>query len=84
MVTAALCESAGSHGLGPAYFAGFYRFPGVGYQLRIKRPTAPRRIAQILSGELGYGDIAQPQVIKQLLLQRSADRLSCWLPLSGG
>ena len=48
----------------------FYRFPGVGYQLGIKRPTAPQRIAQILSGEMGYGDIAQ-RVIKRLLLQRS-------------
>ena len=48
----------------------FYRFPGVGYQLGIKRPTAPQRIAQILSGEVGYGDIAQ-RVIKRLLLQRS-------------
>jgi geranylgeranyl reductase family protein len=48
----------------------FYRLPRVGYQLGIKRPTAPRRIAQILSGEMGYGDIAQ-RVIKRLLLQRS-------------
>ena len=48
----------------------FYRFPGVGYQLGIKRPTAPQRIAQILSGEMGYGDIAQ-RVIKRLLLQRN-------------
>ncbi len=48
----------------------FYRFPKVGYQLGIKRPTAPQRIAQILSGEMGYGDIAQ-RVIKRLLLQRS-------------
>ena len=48
----------------------FYRFPKVGYQLGIKRPTAPRRIAQILSGEMGYGDIAQ-RVIKRLLFQRS-------------
>lgn len=47
----------------------FYRFPGVGYQLGIKRPTAPQRIAQILSGTMGYGDIAQ-RVIKRLLLQR--------------
>jgi len=46
----------------------FYRFPNVGYQLGIKRPTAPQRIAQILSGEMGYGDIAQ-RVIKRLLLQ---------------
>ncbi|MCP9774760.1 NAD(P)/FAD-dependent oxidoreductase [Cyanobium sp. WAJ14-Wanaka] len=48
----------------------FYRVPGVGYQLGIKRPTAPQRIAQILSGEMGYGDIAQ-RVIKRLLFQRN-------------
>jgi len=48
----------------------FYRVPKVGYQLGIKRPTAPQRIAQILSGELGYGDIAQ-RVIKRLLFQRN-------------
>ena len=47
----------------------FYRFPSVGYQLGVKRPTAPRRIAQILSGEMGYGDIAQ-RVIRRLLFQR--------------
>tara|TARA_B100002052_G_scaffold143913_1_gene131664 strand:- start:553 stop:1689 length:1137 start_codon:yes stop_codon:yes gene_type:complete len=46
----------------------FYRFPGVGYQLGIKRPTAPQRIAQILSGEMSYGDIAQ-RVIRRLLLK---------------
>ena len=48
----------------------FYRVPRVGYQLGIKRPTAPQRIAQILSGEMGYGDIAQ-RVIRRLLFQRS-------------
>ncbi len=47
----------------------FYRVPRVGYQLGIKRPTAPRRIAQILSGEMGYGDIAQ-RAIRRLLFQR--------------
>ena len=47
----------------------FYRVPRVGYQLGIKRPTAPKRIAQILSGEMGYGDIAQ-RVIRRLLFQR--------------
>jgi len=47
----------------------FYRLPKVGYQLGIKRPTAPQRIAQILSGEMGYGDIAQ-RVIKRLMFQR--------------
>jgi geranylgeranyl reductase family protein len=48
----------------------FYRVPKVGYQLGVKRPTAPQRIAQILSGEMGYGDIAQ-RVIRRLLFQRS-------------
>jgi hypothetical protein len=47
----------------------FYRLPRVGYQIGLKRPTAPKRIAQILSGEMGYGDIAQ-RVIKRLLFQR--------------
>ncbi|MEB3199361.1 MAG: NAD(P)/FAD-dependent oxidoreductase [Synechococcaceae cyanobacterium] len=47
----------------------FYRVPRVGYQLGVKRPTAPQRIAQILSGEVGYGDIAQ-RVIRRLLFQR--------------
>ena len=47
----------------------FYRFPKVGYQLGIKRPTAPERIAQILSGKMGYGDIAQ-RVIKRLIFQK--------------
>ena len=44
----------------------FYRLPRVGYQLGIKRATAPQRIAQILSGEMGYGDIAQ-RVIRRLV-----------------
>ncbi|WP_320667311.1 geranylgeranyl reductase family protein [Prochlorococcus sp. MIT 1307] len=48
----------------------FYRFPKVGYQLGIKRPTAPQRIAEILSGKLGYGDIAT-RVIRRLLFKRT-------------
>ena len=47
----------------------FYRFPKIGYQLGIKRPTAPQRIAQILSGEMSYADIAE-RVIKRLIFQR--------------
>lgn len=47
----------------------FYRLPKVGYQLGVKRPTAPQRIAEILSGKVGYADIAQ-RVIKRLLFQR--------------
>tara|TARA_B100000579_G_scaffold251340_1_gene206782 strand:+ start:276 stop:1406 length:1131 start_codon:yes stop_codon:yes gene_type:complete len=46
----------------------FYRFPKVGYQLGVKRPTAPKRIAQILSGEMSYEDIAT-RVINRLLLR---------------
>ena len=45
----------------------FYRFPKIGYELGIKKPTAPERIAQILSGDLSYEDIAQ-RSIKRLLL----------------
>ena len=44
----------------------FYRFPKTGYQLGVKRKTAPKRIAQILSGEMNYEDIAM-RVIKRLL-----------------
>ncbi len=48
----------------------FYRFPQTGYRLGVKRKTAPERIAQILSGEMSYSDIAQ-RVIKRLLFQKS-------------
>ena len=51
----------------------FYRFPKVGYQLGVKRPTAPKRIAQILSGEMSYEDIAK-RVIKRLLFQNSSSK----------
>ena len=44
----------------------FYRFPRTGYQLGVKRKTAPKRIAQILSGEMSYEDIAK-RVIRRLL-----------------
>ncbi len=46
----------------------FYRFPRTGYQLGVKRKTAPKRIAQILSGEMNYEDIAK-RVIRRLLTQ---------------
>ena len=44
----------------------FYRFPKTGYQLGVKRKTAPKRIAQILSGEMSYEDIAK-RVIRRLI-----------------
>jgi len=47
----------------------FYRFPQTGYQLGVKRKTAPKRIAQILSGEMSYEDIAK-RVIKRLLINK--------------
>ena len=40
----------------------FYRFPRTGYQLGVKRKTAPKRIAQILSGEM-----SAKRVIRRLL-----------------
>jgi geranylgeranyl reductase family protein len=36
----------------------FYRMPGVGYRLGVKRPAATRRMGQILCGEVKYGDVA--------------------------
>ena len=47
----------------------FYRFPRTGYQLGIKRKTAPKRIAQILSGEMSYADIAK-RVISRLIFNK--------------
>jgi geranylgeranyl reductase family protein len=49
----------------------FYRFPRTGYQLGVKRKTAPKRIAQILSGEMSYEDIAK-RVIRRLLTKSRA------------
>jgi flavin-dependent dehydrogenase len=36
----------------------FYRVPAIGYKVGIKRPTATKRMGQILCGELRYSDIA--------------------------
>jgi geranylgeranyl reductase family protein len=36
----------------------FYRLPGVGYRLGIKRPSATQKFGQILCGNLRYQDIA--------------------------
>lgn len=43
----------------------FYRVPGVGYKLGIKRPSATERMAQILCGKLRYGDVAN-RALKRL------------------
>jgi geranylgeranyl reductase family protein len=43
----------------------FFRVPGIGYKVGIKRPTATKRLGQILAGELQYADIAS-RVMKRL------------------
>jgi geranylgeranyl reductase family protein len=43
----------------------FYRVPGIGYRVGLKRPTATKRMAQLLTGELRYADIAN-KVMKRL------------------
>ena len=50
----------------------FYRFPKIGYRLGVKRKTAPQRIAQILSGEMNYSDIAG-RVIQRLVFQSKSE-----------
>jgi hypothetical protein len=35
----------------------FYRVPGIGYKVGVKRPSATERMGQIMCGELGYGDV---------------------------
>ena len=50
----------------------FYRFPRIGYQLGVKRKTAPKRIAQILSNEMTYEDIAK-RVIMRLLIKKERE-----------
>ena len=36
----------------------FYRVPGIGYKVGVKRPSATERIGQILTGQLRYSDVA--------------------------
>lgn len=43
----------------------FFRVPGIGYRMGIKRPTATQRLGELLAGEIRYGDIAQ-RVIKRM------------------
>jgi geranylgeranyl reductase family protein len=43
----------------------FFRVPGLGYRVGIKRPTATKRLGQILAGEVRYADIAS-RVMKRL------------------
>ncbi|MEB3336995.1 MAG: geranylgeranyl reductase family protein [Leptolyngbyaceae bacterium] len=43
----------------------FYRIPGIGYNVGIKRPSATKRIGQILCGELRYADVVN-RALKRL------------------
>jgi geranylgeranyl reductase family protein len=43
----------------------FYRVPGIGYKVGVKRPGAANRMGQILCGELRYSDVAN-RALKRL------------------
>ena len=43
----------------------FFRVPNIGYQVGIKRPSATKRLGQILAGEVRYIDIAN-RVIRRM------------------
>ena len=43
----------------------YFRVPKIGYRVGIKRPTATKRLGQILAGEVSYADIAN-RVIKRI------------------
>ena len=43
----------------------FFRVPGLGYRVGIKRPTMTKRMGQVLAGEIQYSDIAN-RIIKRL------------------
>ncbi|MEL6554004.1 MAG: geranylgeranyl reductase family protein [Cyanobacteria bacterium J06621_11] len=43
----------------------YFRLPKIGYRVGIKRPSATKRLGQILAGEIGYVDIAN-RVIKRI------------------
>ena len=43
----------------------FYRVPGIGYKVGIKKPTATKRLGQLLTGDVRYADIAN-RVLKRL------------------
>jgi geranylgeranyl reductase family protein len=43
----------------------FYRVPGIGYKVGIKRPSATERMGKILCGELRYADVAN-RAVKRL------------------
>jgi geranylgeranyl reductase family protein len=63
--TELISEQWGSDMLWAQRLAGvFYRIPGVGYKLGVKRPAATQRFGQILCGELRYSDVAGSAIKK--------------------
>jgi geranylgeranyl reductase family protein len=40
----------------------FYRLPKVGYRVGVHQPAATRRVGQILSGQIGYRDVAHTAI----------------------
>jgi flavin-dependent dehydrogenase len=57
--TQAIAEEWGADMAWAQKLAGvFYRIPGIGYKVGVKRPSATPRMGQILCGELSYGDVA--------------------------
>lgn len=64
--TEVIAKEWGSDMLWAQRLAGvFYRVPGIGYRVGIKRPSAPERMGQILCGELRYSDVAS-RALKRL------------------
>ncbi len=43
----------------------FYRVPGIGYKVGVKRPTATDRLGKIMCGEMRYADVAN-RALKRL------------------
>jgi flavin-dependent dehydrogenase len=42
----------------------FYRVPSFGYKVGVKRPSATKRMGQILCGELRYRDVANRAIAR--------------------
>ena len=64
--TQVISEQWGADMLWAQRLAGvFYRLPGVGYKVGVKRPSATERMGKILCGEISYGDVAD-RALKRL------------------
>jgi flavin-dependent dehydrogenase len=44
----------------------FYRFPGIGYKVGVKHPSAAKIMGQIMCGELRYSDVTD-RALKRLI-----------------